>query len=237
MAGHAHGRHRVLAARTSRGAVTWTPAQISSFYGIDYLTSAGLTGKGNRSRWSSSRRAWQGHDEFLELLRPSQTRCRSYRSTAARHRSAARGSRRDIQEAAAQAPGATILSVRSARQPGAAEYDVYNTMVSQDKAQVVSTSWATANRRLVRRRFHERVGDGVPTGGRAGAKRVRGRAVTLVGRLLGDEARSRRRRDHPGQRPFVTAGGTSLMQSGKERLERMRGCDRHSSGERRRCGR
>jgi subtilase family serine protease len=208
------------AARNFAGSRYWTPAQISSFYGIDNLTSAGLTGKGKSIA-------------LVEFAPSVATDTATFFSCFGLHNkvsvvpvdggaeldpSGTVEADVDIQEAAAQAPGATILSYE-APNIGSAEYDVYNAIVSQDKAQVVSTSWGDCE-------------SDVASGGsfinaletvlqQAAAQ---GQSVFAASGDTGSEAcydgspaTESLDVDHPASDPFVTAvGGTSLMQAGKE---------------------
>ena len=131
-----------VATRSFAGDKFWTPAQISSLYGVNNLFTAGLTGKGKSIA-------------LVEFAPSVAADTNSFLSCFALHNKVTvvpvnGGSPTDpqgtieaevdIQEAATQAPGTSILSYE-APNTGAGEYDLYNAIVTQDRAQVVSTSW------------------------------------------------------------------------------------------------
>ena len=127
---------------TSPTPAYWTPDQVGNFYHFNDLFAAGLTGKGKTIA-------------LLELgqSRPSDTaaylRCFGLHNTvkvvpidggALPDTTGTLEAEIDIQEAATQAPGATIVSYE-APNDASGEYDAYSRIVNDNRAQVVSTSW------------------------------------------------------------------------------------------------
>ena len=162
-------------ARSFAGDKFWTPAQISSLYGIDNLFAAGLTGKGKSIA-------------LVEFAPSVANDTNSFLSCFALHNKVAvvpvnGGSPTDpegtveaevdIQEAATQAPARrSSRTRRPTREPASTTFTTRSCR---------RTAWRLCRRvgRLrVRRRlagqFHRRDANGLPTSSRAGPERVRG---------------------------------------------------------------
>ena len=130
-------QHRAHVPRpaTSPSGAYWTPDQVGGFYHVNDLFAAGLTGKGKTIA-------------LLELgqSRPADTNALPLVLRAAQHREGREHRRRrvsptstgtleaeiDIQEAATQAPGATIISYE-APNTATGEYDAYNRIVTDNR--------------------------------------------------------------------------------------------------------
>ena len=209
-----------VAARTFAGDKFWTPAQISSLYGVNSLFAGGLTGKGKSIA-------------LVEFAPSIATDTKSFLTCFGLNNKVtvvpvAGGSPADpqgsieaevdIQEAAAQAPGASILSYE-APNTGAGEYDVYNAIVSDDRAQVVSTSWgdcesdvATAGTFIdaMATIFQQAAAQGQSVFAASGD-------TGSEGCYDGSSTTTSLDVDHPASDPYVTAvGGTSLVKPGSE---------------------
>ena len=126
----------------------------------------------------------------------------------------------DIQEVATQAPGASILSYE-APNTGAGEYDLYHRIVSQDRAQVVSTSWGDCESDVA---ASGNFIDALATLFKQAA--AQGQTVFAASGDTGSEAcydgsssasSQALDVDHPASDPFVTAvGGTALVKPGHD---------------------
>jgi len=210
------------AARNFAGDKFWTPAQISNLYGVDDLFAAGLTGKGKSIA-------------LVEFAPSVATYTKAFLSCFALHNNVRAvpvngGSPPDpagtieasvdIQEAAAQAPGASILSYE-APNTGAGEYDVYNRIVSDDRAQVVSTSWGDCESDVasagtfidaMETLFQQAAAQGqsvFAASGDTGSEGCYDGSASATSVSLDV--------DHPASDPFVTGvGGTSLVKPGAE---------------------
>jgi len=143
-AANAAAPHASTCAAATRLAGTsyWTPRQVGNLYHVNDLLAAGLTGKGKTIA-------------LLELgqSRPADTgvylSCFGLHNTVQVERidggagpdaTGTLEAEIDAQEAATQAPNATIVSYE-APNTAAGEYDAYSRIVSENRAQVVSTSW------------------------------------------------------------------------------------------------
>jgi hypothetical protein len=129
-------------ARAFAGSVFWTADQIGRLYHVNDLFSAGLTGRGKtiallelgRSRASDT-------NAYLSCFRLRNTvKVKHVDGGAPVDAGASIEANIDIQESATQAPDATIISYE-APNTTQGEYDAYNQIVSDNRAQVVSTSW------------------------------------------------------------------------------------------------
>jgi subtilase family serine protease len=209
-------------ARVFAGNRFWTPNQIGSFYGVNNLFSAGLTGKGKTVA-------------LVEFAPSIATDTNSFLSCFGLHNrvsveqinggaptdpNGTVEAEIDIQQAAAQAPGASIVSYE-APNTGAGEYDVYNRIVTEDKAQVVSTSWGDCEANVassgnfitsMHTLFEQAAAQGqsvFAASGDSGSEGCFDGTNSTASESLNV--------DHPADDPFVTAvGGTSLVDPGSE---------------------
>jgi hypothetical protein len=129
-------------ARAYAGNVYWTADQVGRFYQVDKLFAAGLTGKGKtiallelgRSRASDV-------NAYLKCFGLTNTvKVKRINGGAGPDLNGSLEANIDIQEAATQAPGATIISYE-APNTTQGELNAYNRIVDDNVAQVVSTSW------------------------------------------------------------------------------------------------
>ncbi len=129
-------------ARAAAGNTYWTADQIGRLYHVDALFAAGLTGKGRtiallelgRSRPSDV-------NAYLKCFGLHNTvKVKKINGGAGSNVNGSLEANIDIQEAASQAPGATIISYEAPNTPNG-EYNAYNRIVDDNTAQVVSTSW------------------------------------------------------------------------------------------------
>jgi len=127
----------------------WTPDQIGRSYHVNGLFAAGLTGKATTIA-------------LFELARSRANDTSGYFSCFGLHNhvtvnpidggatpslDGSLETEIDIQEAATQAPGASILSYEAPNSAVGA-YDAYNQIVQDNRAQVVSTSWGICEAEL-----------------------------------------------------------------------------------------
>jgi subtilase family serine protease len=210
------------AAQTFAGNKFWTPAQIGAFYGVNSLVAAGLTGAGKTI----------GLVEFAQSVAPD---TKAYLTCFGLHNTV--GVERvnggapndpdgtvevqiDIEEAATQAPGASIISYE-APNTGVGEFDVYNRIVTDDRAQVVSTSWgdcesdvASAGNFIdaMETVFQQAAAQGqsvFAASGDSGSEACFDGSTSATSESIDV--------DHPASDPFVTGvGGTSLVKAGSE---------------------
>jgi subtilase family serine protease len=209
-------------ARSFAGNKFWTPDQIGSFYGVNHLFAAGLTGKGKTIA-------------LVEFAQSVATQTNSFLTCFGLHNNVSvervNGgapndpdgtveAEIDIQEAATQAPGASIVSYE-APNSGVGEYDVYSRIVSDDKAQVVSTSWGDCEADVaasgnfinaMETVFQQAAAQGqsvFAASGDSGSEGCFDGTTSATSESLGV--------DHPAGDPFVTAvGGTSIVKAGAE---------------------
>ena len=204
----------------------WTPRQVGNLYHVNDLHAAGLTGKGKTIA-------------LLELgsSRPADTaaymRCFGLHNTVSVVRVDSGGTpdltgtleaEIDTQVAVTQAPGATILSYE-APNDATGEYDAYSRIVSDNRAQVVSTSWGNCELALAAEApFRgQPVIDALHTLFQQAA--AQGQSVFAATGDTGSEdcygdpttPSETLQVDNPADDPFVTGvGGTSLLQPGVE---------------------
>jgi hypothetical protein len=205
----------------------WTPRQVGDFYHINDLHSAGLTGRNKTIA-------------LLELgqSRPSDTaaylRCFGLHNTvkvvsidggALPDVTGTLEAEIDTQEAATQAPGATILSYEAPNDAGG-EYDAYSRIVNDNRAQVVSTSWGKCELALEAEPplRGQPVIDALHTLFQQAAAQGQS-AFAATGDTGSEDCYDGTSNppslalqvDHPADDPFVTGvGGTSLVQPGVE---------------------
>jgi hypothetical protein len=212
-------------ARNFADASFWTPDQVGRFYHVNDLFAAGLTGKGKTIA-------------LLELgkSRASDTqnyfKCFGLRNTVkVKHIDGGASSgvdgtleaEIDIQEAATQAPGASIISYE-APNTATGEYDAYNRIVADNKAQVVSTSWGKCEALLLAEPNGAAFINALHTLFQQAA--AQGQSVFAATGDTGSEdcydgtsnpPSETLQVDSPGDDPFVTAvGGTALEKPGVE---------------------
>jgi hypothetical protein len=129
-------------ARAYAGNTYWTADQVGRFYQVNKLFAAGLTGKGKtiallelgRSRASDV-------NAYLKCFGLTNTvKVKRINGGAGSDLNGSLEANIDIQEAATQAPGATIISYE-APNTTQGEFNAYNRIVDENVAQVVSTSW------------------------------------------------------------------------------------------------
>ena len=144
------GPSACTAAKAVADASFWTPDQIGRFYHVNDLFAAGLTGKGKtiallelgKSRASDTNR-------YLSCFGLHNTvKVKHINGGAGGGANASLEAEIDIQEAATQAPGATIVSYE-APNTATGELNAYTAIVSDNTAQVVSTSWGKCEASLL----------------------------------------------------------------------------------------
>ena len=212
-------------ARNFADASFWTPDQVGRFYHVNDLFAAGLTGKGKTIA-------------LLELGKSRASDTQNYFSCFGLHNSvkvkhidggASSGidgtleAEIDIQEAATQAPGASIISYE-APNTATGEYDAYNQIVADNKAQVVSTSWGKCEALLLAEPNGSAFINALHTLFQQAA--AQGQSVFAATGDTGSEdcydgtpnpPSETLQVDSPGDDPFVTAvGGTALEKPGVE---------------------
>ncbi|HTD50497.1 MAG TPA: protease pro-enzyme activation domain-containing protein, partial [Acidimicrobiia bacterium] len=213
------------AARQLAGTSYWTPRQVGNLYHVNDLVAAGLTGKGKTIA-------------LLELAqsRPADTNvylsCFGLHNTVQVERvDGGAGSdptgtleaEIDAQEAATQAPDATIVSYE-APNTAAGEYDAYSRIVNENRAQVVSTSWGECEAVLESEPAFRGapVIDAMHTLFQQAA--AQGQSIFAATGDTGSEdcyhaatPNESLQVDHPADDPFVTGvGGTTLLLAGFE---------------------
>jgi hypothetical protein len=129
-------------ARAFAGNVYWTADQIGRFYHVDDLYAAGLTGLGKTIALLELGRSRPADvSAYLKCFGLTNTvKVKKINGGAMADTNGSLEANIDIQEAATQAPGATIISYE-APNTAQGEYDAYNQIVDDNTAQVVSTSW------------------------------------------------------------------------------------------------
>jgi len=213
------------AATQLAGMSYWTPRQVGDLYHVNDLLAAGLTGKNKTIA-------------LLELgqSRPADTQ--EYLSCFGLHNAVkveridgGAGSdptgtleaEIDAQEAATQAPDSTIVSYE-APNTAAGEYDAYSRIVSENLAQVVSTSWGECEAMIEAEPAFKGapVIDALHTIFEQAA--AQGQSVFAATGDTGSEdcyndvpPNESLQVDHPADDPFVTGvGGTTLLLAGFE---------------------
>jgi len=200
----------------------WTPNQIGSFYGVNKLFSAGLTGKGRTvALVEFAPSVATDTNSFLSCFGlHNRVSVEQINGGAATDPNGTVEAEIDIQQAAAQSPGASIVSYE-APNSGAGEFDVYNRIVTDDKAQVVSTSWGDCETNVassgnfinaVHTVFEQAAAQGqsiFAASGDSGSEGCFDGTTSTTSESLNV--------DHPADDPLVTAvGGTSLVNPGSE---------------------
>jgi hypothetical protein len=209
------------------GLTYWTPRQVGSLYRMNDLFGAGLNGKGKTIA-------------LLELgqSRPADTS--AYLSCFGLHNdvkivhidggalpdtTGTLEAEIDTQEVATQAPGAAIVSYEAPNN-ASGEYDAYSRIVSENRAQVISTSWGKCEAALeAEPDFRgQPVMDALHTVFQQAA--AQGQSVFAATGDTGSEdcydgtstpPSETLQVDHPADDPFVTGvGGTALLQPGLE---------------------
>jgi len=130
------------AAANFAGTTYWTPRQVGSLYHVNDLLASGFTGKG---KTIALLELGQSHpadtDAYLSCFGLHNTvDVERIDGGAAPDPTGTLEAEIDAQEAATQAPDATIVSYE-APNSATGEYDAYSRIVSDNRAQVVSTSW------------------------------------------------------------------------------------------------
>jgi len=209
-------------AKVFAGNKFWTPSQIGHFYGVNNLFAAGLSGKGKTvALVEFAPSVATDTNSFLSCFGlHNRVSVEQINGGAPTDPNGTVETEIDIQQAAAQAPGASIVSYE-APNTGAGEYDVYNRIVTEDKAQVVSTSWGDCESNV------ESAGnfiDAIHTVFQQAA--AQGQSVFAASGDSGSEgcfdgttsaASESLDVDHPADDPLVTGvGGTSLVNAGSE---------------------
>ncbi len=129
-------------ARNFAGDAYWTSDQIGRFYNVNHLLAAGLTGQGRtiallelgQSR-ASDTNAYLSCFGLRNIVKVKHIDGGANTDSTGKLEAEI-----DIQSAATQAPGATIVSYE-APNTATGEYDAYSQIVDDNRAQVVSTSW------------------------------------------------------------------------------------------------
>ena len=198
----------------------WTPAQIRSLYGVNSLIAGGLTGKGKTiALVEFAPSIVSDTNAFLSCFGlHNDVSVRRVNGGAATDPEGSIEAEVDIQEAATQAPGAAIMSYE-APNTGAGEYDVYNAIVTDDKAEVVSTSWGDCESDVA---SAGNFIDSLATVFQQAA--AQGQSVFAASGDTGSEGcydgsstSATLDVDHPASDPYVTGvGGTSLVRPGSE---------------------
>jgi subtilase family serine protease/ribosomal protein S11 len=209
-------------ARVFAGDKFWTPKQIGSFYGVNTLFSGGLTGKGKRvALVEFAPSVATDTNSFLSCFGlHNRVSVEQVNGGAPNDPNGTVEAEIDIQQAATQAPGASIVSYE-APNSGVGEYDVYNRIVTEDKAQVVSTSWGDCESNVessgnfinaMHTVFQQAAAQGqsvFAASGDSGSEGCFDGTTSATSESLDV--------DHPADDPFVTAvGGTSLVNPGSE---------------------
>ncbi|MGO9875296.1 MAG: protease pro-enzyme activation domain-containing protein [Acidimicrobiia bacterium] len=200
----------------------WTPEQIGSFYGVNNLFSAGLTGKGKTiALVEFAPSVATDTNSFLSCFGlHNRVSVEPINGGAPNNPDGTLEAEIDIQQAAAQAPGASIVSYE-APNTGVGEYDVYNRIVTDDRAQVVSTSWGDCETDVassgnfigaMHTVFEQAAAQGqsvFAASGDSGSEGCFDGTTSATSESLDV--------DHPADDPFVTGvGGTSLVAAGVE---------------------
>jgi subtilase family serine protease len=139
---HADGLTPCSGAATVAGSSWWTLDQLGAAYGIGSLLSAGQNGHGETigvyELAPHSVSDVNAYESCFGLTNPVSTVAVDGGATASTTGTAEADL--DIEQAATQAPGASVISYEGPSTIQGA-YDIWNTFVSQDAAQVMSTSW------------------------------------------------------------------------------------------------
>ena len=209
---------------TSRATTSGPPTRSADFYRVQRPVRAGHGRAGQDDRVARARPSRPSDTKHYLSCFGLHNQVTVARSTAARSADqlGTLEAEIDIQEAATQAPGASIRLVRSAEHRARRVRRVQRDRHRQ-RRQVISTSWGKCEslRRATAPGVHRLAAHAVPAGGRAGSDGVRGHRRHGLRRLLrptdGVRADTTLQVDNPADDPFVTGvGGTSLGAPGLE---------------------
>jgi len=198
----------------------WTPDQVGRSYHVNELRADGLTGNGKtiavfelaQSRAADTNRYFSCFDLHNAVT------VKKIDGGAPVGLGGSLEAEIDIQEAATQAPGASIVSYE-APNTAVGVYDAYNQIVQDDRAQVVSTSWGICEAELpgatldaLHGLFQQAAAQGqsvFAATGDSGSEDCYQGVKTAHGEML--------QVDNPADDPLVTGvGGTALENPGVE---------------------